>query len=143
MKNVSIVGVLVGSVIDVLTSIVLGLPFGLYALSKVDLAHTPKDQIQSAIAAAMHGNAVLYLAQLFVGLACSILGGFIAAFIAKRMELLKGALSSFLCVGGGIFIMITGKGSDPIIIQVLLLIASPLMGLLGGYLRFLQVRSTH
>jgi hypothetical protein len=142
MKKVSILGVLVGSVTDVSTSFILGIPFGIYALSKVDLAHTPKDQLQSAITAAMHANAMLYWAQLSVGLFCSILGGFVAASIAKRMELLNGALSSFLCVGLGIFTVIAGKGFDPIIVQILLLISSPLMGLLGGYLRFLQIRST-
>jgi len=142
MKKVSILGVLVGSVTDVSTSLILGLPFGIYALSKVDLVHTPKEQLQSAIAAAMHGNATLYWAQLFVGLLCSVLGGFVAASIAKRMELLNGALSSFLCVGLGVFTVIAGKSFDPIIVQVLLLISSPLMGLAGGYLRLLTVRST-
>jgi hypothetical protein len=41
MGKVSIKGVLVGGIVDVVTSVVLGLPFAIYAMSKVDLSHTP------------------------------------------------------------------------------------------------------
>jgi hypothetical protein len=71
MSKISIPGVIIGAVVDVVSSVVLGLPIGIYALSKVDLAHTPKDQVHAAIIAATHGNAVIYWSQLAVGLACS------------------------------------------------------------------------
>ena len=140
MRRVSILGILIGAVIDIVTSIALELPFGFYALSKIDLTHTPKDQVQHALAAVMHSNLALYLCQLFVGFACSVLGGFIAAMIARRAELLNGTLSSFLCVFMGIYAMTVGKNLESIPVQILLLIASPLMGLLGGELQLRQVR---
>jgi hypothetical protein len=141
MSKISIPGAIIGAVVDVVSSVVLGLPIGIYALSKVDLAHTPEDQVYAAIIAATRGNAVIYWSQLAIGLACSILGGWVAARIAKRAEPLNGVLSSFLCVALGILILRTGASSESAGAQILLLAASPAMGLLGGCLRFLQVRS--
>ncbi len=38
MGKVSVKGVVIGGVVDVVTSVVLGLPFAIYAISKVDLS---------------------------------------------------------------------------------------------------------
>jgi hypothetical protein len=130
--KVSIKAVLIGGVVDVVSSVVLGLPFALYAILKVDLSHTPNARASAAVTAAIHGNVPLYVAQLLVGLACSVLGGYVAAWLAKHDELLNGSLSSVLCVALGIYTISTGKDSNPHWLQVLLLIASPLLALLGG-----------
>jgi putative membrane protein (TIGR04086 family) len=90
----------------------------------------------------MHNNLPLHLGTLLVGMACSVLGGFVAAWLAKHHELLNGALSSILCVAGSIWTISTGKDSQPLWTQVLLLIASPALGLLGGYLRLWRSGST-
>ena len=66
MGKVSIKGVLVGSIVDVFSSVILGLPFALYTVSKVDLSHVPKERAESTVAAAIHGNVPLYLSQLMV-----------------------------------------------------------------------------
>jgi putative membrane protein (TIGR04086 family) len=142
MGKVSIKGVLIGSVVDIISSVILGIPFGIYAVSRVDVAHLPKDQVQLAVSTAMHNNLPLYLGTLLVGMACSVLGGFVAAWLAKHHELLNGALSSILCVAGSIWTISTGKDSQPLWTQVLLLIASPALGLLGGYLRLWRSGST-
>jgi uncharacterized membrane protein YfcA len=134
MSKVSVKGVLIGGVVDVVSSVVLGLPFALYAMLKVDLSHTPNAQAPAAVTAAIHGNVPLYVAELLVGLACSVLGGYVAAWLAKHDELLNGGLSSVLCVALGIYTVSTGKDSNPHWLQVLLLLASPLMALLGGEL---------
>jgi hypothetical protein len=44
MSKVSVKGVLIGGIVDIVTSVVLGLPFALYAMLKVDLSHTPNAQ---------------------------------------------------------------------------------------------------
>jgi len=59
VRKVSIKGVLIGGIVDIVTSVVFGMPFGLYAASKVDLARIPKDQVEAAISAAMRGNVLL------------------------------------------------------------------------------------
>jgi uncharacterized membrane protein YfcA len=103
--------VLVGGLVDVAASVLLGLPFAIYATTKVDLYHTPNAQSSTALTAAVRGNVPLYVAQLLVGLACSVLGGYVAAWLAKHDELLNGGLSSFLCVALGIYTMTSGKDS--------------------------------
>jgi len=117
--KVSILGVLVGGVVDVVTS-VLG-----------------------AVSAAIHGNLPLYSAQLAVGLICSILGGYVAAAIAKRHERLNGTLSCYLCVGMGIVAMSLGLERDPRWIQFLMLAASPALAFVGGDLRLRRRLSNH
>jgi len=136
--KVSVKGVLIGGIVDVLSSTLLGLPLAIYAMSKVDLAHTPKDQLGPAIAAASHAIPWLYGTQLLLGLACSVLGGYVAARLAKHDEQLNGALSSFLCLAIGIYSIASGKDSHAHWVQILFLISSPVSGFFGGYLRLRQ-----
>jgi len=138
--KVSLKGVLIGGVLDILSSSVLGIPLAVYAVSKVDLAHTPKDQLGAAIAAVSQENPWLYGTQLAVGLACSVLAGYVAAWLAKHNELLNGTLSSFLCVALGIFSIASGKDSHAHWVQILILISAPACGFFGGYLRVWQRR---
>jgi hypothetical protein len=132
MGKVSVKGVLVGGIVDVVTSVVLGLPFAIYAMMKVDLSHIPSAQRSSALTTAINGNVPLYVGQLLVGLLCSALGGYVAAWLAKHDELLNGGLSSILCVALGIYTMVSGKDSNAVWVQTLLLLASPALALIGG-----------
>lgn len=134
MRKVSVKGVLIGGIVDVGASVLLGLPFALYTILKLDLSQTPRDQVGATITAAIHADVPLYAGQLLVGLACSVLGGYVAAWLAKHDELLNGGLSSVLCVAGGIYVLATGKDSNPHWLQALLLVASPLLAILGGNL---------
>ena len=132
MGAISVKGVIVGGIVDVVTSVVLGVPFALYAVSKLDLSNVPKDRVESVISAAIHANVPLYLGQTLVGLACSVLGGYVAAWLAKHDELLNGGLSAFLCVALDIYTVASGEDSNTLLVQILLIVASPLMALLGG-----------
>lgn len=136
--KISLKGVLIGGIVDVLSSSLLGVPLAIYAVSKIDLAHTPKEQLGSAISAVSHATPWLYGAQLLLGLACSVLGGHVAAWLAKHDELVNGALSSFLCVAIGIYSIVSGKDSHALWVQILMLISAPVCGFLGGYLRLRQ-----
>jgi hypothetical protein len=132
--RVSIKAVLIGGLVDIVTSVVLDIPIAVYGTIKIDMSQLPKNGAARAMATAIHATAPLYVAQLLVGLACSVLGGYVAAWLAKRNELLNGMLSSFLCVALGIFTLASGKGPDSLWVQILLLVASPAMALLGGAL---------
>jgi len=132
VTKISVKGVLIGGIVDIVTSVVLGLPFAIYAMFKVDLSHIPKAQASAAMTAVIQGNLPLYAGQLLVGLASSVLGGYVAAWLAKHDELLNGGLSSAFCVALGIYAVATGKDPNPHWLQVLLFLASPLMALLGG-----------
>jgi len=139
MARISIKAILIGGLTDVGLTMILGLPIGIYAALVVDVAHIPKNQIHSAITAVMHRPGI-YFSEMFIGFACSVLGGYVAARIAKHDELLNGCLASFLCVAGGVWTISTGRMTDPLSREILLLITSPLLSLLGGYLRLKQRR---
>jgi len=134
MGRVSIKGVLIGGIVDVTTSVVLGLPFAIYAMSRVDLTGMSHAQASARLSATIHGDTPLYIGQLLVGMACSVLGGYVAAWLAKHDELLNGGLASVLCVALGIYTVTAGKDSNPLWLQIALLVASPLLALLGGSL---------
>jgi len=139
--KLSLKGVLVGGLVDIAASVLFGLPFAIYEMTKVDLSHTPSAQASTALTHAIRSNVPLYIGQLLVGLACSVLGGYVAAWLAKHDELLNGFFSSFLCVALGIYTMVSGKDSNALWVQMLLLLASPALGLVGGDLmRRLRLR---
>jgi len=140
MRKVSITGVLIGGIVDIVSSVILGIPFAIYVLFRLDLAQIPQDKIGPAVTSAMHANIPLYICELLVGMCCSVLGGYVAAWLAKHDELLNGTLSPCICVLIGIYSVASGKDSHPIYVQILLLIASPVLGLLGGQLRLMQKR---
>jgi hypothetical protein len=136
--RVSSKGVLVGGVVDVVLSFALQLPFAIYAVFKVAQMQIPRSEHPAAVAAMIHGNPMLYSAQLLIGLACSVLGGYVAGSIAKGDELLNGGLSAFLCMILGLWVMTSGRDSDPMWLQLLLLVASPALATLGGGLKRMQ-----
>jgi hypothetical protein len=136
--KVSIAGVLIGGVVDVVSSLLAGIPFALYFASKVDPSQRVGPRASEALSAAMHANVALYSVDLVVGLICSALGGYVAAAIAKRNERLNGTLSCYLCVALGVALLLLGLDKDPRWLQLLLLIASPVLAFVGGDLRLRQ-----
>jgi len=134
-------GVLIGGLVDVVASVVLGIPVAFYALSRLDLTTIPKSQIESVMVMGIYGNRLLYATQLLLGLACSVLGGYVAARLANHDEMFNGTLSSFLCIALGAYTVVSGTISSPLLIQTLAFVLSPASGLLGGYLRALRKRS--
>jgi putative membrane protein (TIGR04086 family) len=141
MRKISVKGVLLGGIVDFVSSALLAIPLAVYALSKVDVTHTPKDQLGAAISAVTHASPWLYATQLLVGLLCSVLGGYVAAWLAKHDELLNGTLSSLLCLAVGFYSIALGKDSHAHWVQFLMLVAAPICGFFGGYLRVQQGRA--
>jgi len=137
MRKVSIKGVLVGGVVDVAATTILAIPLAIYAMAKFHLLDAPKGS-GHAVASAIHASPWRYGVQLLIGLGCSVLGGYVGAWIAKHDELLNGLLSSFLCTVTGIYSIVAVKNSGSVSEHVFLLIAAPLFGLFGGYLRHIQ-----
>jgi putative membrane protein (TIGR04086 family) len=140
VRKISIKGALIGGIVDVVSSVVLAMPISIYEVAKLDLSNVPKDQAGSMAASALHANASLHAAELAIGLCCSMLGGYVAARLAGHDELLNGAASALLCVVLGLVTVGLGMDKNPLWAQFLLFVASPVFGLIGGYLR---LRQTH
>ena len=140
MRKVSIKGVLVGGIVDIIATNLLMIPFIIYVMVKYGLLHTPKPDVQT-FTAVIHGNPSLYAIQLLIGLSCTAFGGYISALLAKHDELLNGLISSLLCLALGVYSLIAGKTTTSVQVYVILLVASPAVAMLGGYLRALQIRA--
>ena len=135
MNAISWKGVILGALIDVIATNLLSLPIVVYVVLGMDIAHVPQDQLSALVLAKLHANGTLYAASLGIGSLCSILGGYVAARIAKRSPVLNGALSSFLCVCLGLYALVTGSGSQagPLWFGLAMLPASVALAALGGY----------
>jgi hypothetical protein len=140
MRRLSILGVAVGGMVDIVTTNIAALPVIMYASAQIGLLTIPKAEQTAVLMSYLKDNFALYAALTVLGCLCSVLGGYVAALIARRAELLTGASSAFLCVGLGIWTMVQGNEQVPTWLHILLLPLSPVLGAIGGYLRVRQVR---
>lgn len=137
MIRLSIKGTVIGGIVDVVASSILGIPLAVYAMVKVNALHVPREQASAAVMALIHTDPGLRAAQFVLGGLCSVFGGYLAAWIAKHDDVLNGAGSSFLCVAIGLYSLTAGK--TPVDgFHIALLVVSPGLGALGGYLRTLR-----
>ena len=135
MGRISFKAVWIGAVTDMVSSTITGALIAVAFVVILHLIRTPNDPLDWALLKPENQNSLLYGLQVIAGSACSILAGFVAAWIAKHDELLNGALSSVACVLLGILAVAADKDPHLRLTHILLLIVSPLFGLLGGYIR--------
>lgn len=134
MSKISLKGVLVGGVVDVMATNLLSLPVMFYVMAKIHAADVPKDQLQSAVMSSIHSAPFLFAIQALIGVGCSVLGGYVAARLAKRSEGLNGAVSAWLCVGIGVYSLVVGGNSASVGLTIADFVVAPLAGFVGGYL---------
>lgn len=141
-KKVSILGFMIGSIADIVGTNIWGVFMTIYVMVSYNLlqiAASSPTELTAKVLNIFQTNPLIFSVNFIVGAMFSILGGYIAALIAKHDELLNGALSSFLCILSGIYGLVTG--SYPIylvLLEILAFIISPLLGMFGGYLRLKQ-----
>jgi len=131
-------GVLIGALIDIVSSFLLGIPFIVFTFVQVGRMHLPKVQQHAAMVAIREGI-WMRSGEWLAGVACSTLGGYIAAKIANRDEVLNGALSAIFCEILGLYWMLSGKNIYPMWLQVVYLVSGIVFACVGGYLRVRQV----
>lgn len=129
MNRISLKGVAIGNIADIVATYVALLPLTVYIVVSSEL---PPAEIL------IKDSRVFYVSYAILGGICSVLGGYVSARIAKHDELLNGALSSILCVGGGMYGVISGLAADDLWMHLVFLPLSPALGALGGFLRAWQ-----
>jgi hypothetical protein len=137
MRRISIAGVLVGGVVDIIATNILAIPviFAAADMANADLAGAARDQVGRILIGVLRDHPVLYIAGFVGGALASVLGGYVAARMAKRGYLLNGALSAYLCIGSSIYALVTGTGGTvPVWQHIEFLPLSPALGALGGYI---------
>src|SRR5215471_6821347 len=111
MHRISLRGVAIGNITDIVATYVVLIPLMVYFAISSGL---PPAKI-------FKESTVLYISYAILGGVCSVLGGYVSARIAKHDELLNGALSSILCVGGGIYAVISGGAADDLLMHLIFL----------------------
>jgi hypothetical protein len=139
MRRISFKAVWIGAVTDMVSSTIASATVAIIFILLLHLTRTPNDPLDWTLLQSIKPNTPLYGIQLIVGSACSVFAGFVAAWVAKHDELLNGALSSFASVLLGLVVTASDKDPHQRLTHILLLIASPLLGLLGGYLRRMRL----
>jgi len=139
MHRVSFKGVIIGGIVDTVASTLGGLALLMFIRLTPAVAALGTDAQAQVIRDLVVQRPAYYLTGFLIGTLCSILGGYVAARIAGHDEILNGALSSFLCVGLGIYELAQPAGEQTPLIHILEFVASPTLGALGGYLRDLQL----
>jgi len=143
MEQISIKGIVVGAIIDWVTTLTFTLPLVIYVTVTRGIDRLPHGQMAGALNAALHNEFRIYATQFLIGTACSVLGGYVAGALAKRAQVLNGVLSVMLTSLIGFYTLIKGTNTRPLwLILFGSFVVSPLAGALGGYLALLQARTS-
>ena len=137
MNSRSIVGVIVGGIVDILATNVFAIPVVMYVMFRDHLIGAGAAQ---TLARTIASDMPLVATMMVLGALASVLGGYTAAWIARRNHLVIGALSAYLCTVFGIMSLIQGTPGISLLQHLGGFALSPALGLLGGYLRALQTR---
>ena len=132
-KKISGKAVLSGGSVDFLTRSILAIPLAIYGVRKLNSAHLNPGKDDALIVALFHDDLWFQIVPVLLGIFSGILGGYVAARIANRNELLNGSLAALICATVSFYSLVTGKWHPPLI-QILLLVLSPALGSLGGWL---------
>jgi len=135
MKRISLKGVAIGAVTDIVTTNILMLPLIIYVMASLNSAGVPSDKISGTVMEVIRASLFYFFLSWLLGGLGSMLGGYVSARIAKHNEILNGALSSFLCLSLGVYALISGSVDSRFWLCVVSLPVSLALATFGGYLR--------
>lgn len=130
LKKISLKGVILGALVNVGGTVIWAIAADVYLDIKYHIYLLPQIQQASKTQILAGQDLAIVVLNILVGGGFSILGGYIAARIAKHNELLNGTLSSFLCVVPAFFTI----GSYPFFYILIEVLGNLLLGFIGGYL---------
>jgi MFS family permease len=139
VSHFSFKAVLTGGVVDVVGSTAIAFTMAVVVAMQTDLTSVPPSEQARALTEATQNGSGLHRAGLLLGGLFSIVGGYVAARVAKRGEILNGALSAAACLLLGIWTLATGAIHLPLWQHLFFFALSPALGGFGGYLRLKQV----
>ncbi len=134
MRQISPKAVIVGSLFDIIGTQLLLLVL-IIVVCAPTFANSGARPDAAEIHALLESSAFYQFGSRIVGVLISVVAGYIAAAIAKRSELLNGALSSVLCIALGVYTVLSGASGHSLLTVALDVILAPLLGMFGGYLR--------
>jgi hypothetical protein len=135
-SGLSILSVFVGGIVDVVLSMLFNTIF-LVAWVMPKFSGEPGPEMSAKLRDAVSGDSTVFAVTFVIGSLCSILGGYIAAKMAKRGEVLNGALSAWLCVSMGLYSLFAGSANTNhgTTVSILAIPLSIALGALGGFMK--------
>jgi hypothetical protein len=137
-RRLSAKGILFGGLTDIVATNIAFAPLAVSVFARLGSDSLTPAQQQAVLRDAFTSDSRFYLTGLLLGCAASVLGGWVAARLARRDEQLNGALSAFACVGFGIYGMVAQPQGVPLWQHLSFLVLSPALGALGGTIRMRQ-----
>ena len=132
-SKLSFKAILLGAVVDIAGSFLMGLLVLAAAALVVDTAGLVGPARTAAVLAAVRTRQEFYAMALLLGALCSVGGGYLAARIATRRPVAHGAWSAVLCVALSLLMMLGGDEVTSPALHLMFFGISPLLGALGGY----------
>lgn len=139
--SISLAAVLAGAVTDFfVTNVVLAIFANMVAVG-YNVTNARPDWAEYVVLNAIRGNPALFATQTLLGIACSILGGYVAARIAGEDEIENAFAASLISVALNVYIMVAGDHSE-LPLNIFFTLITPLFYRLGAQIRVVQ-RSKH
>jgi hypothetical protein len=130
-----ILGVFIGGLADIALTTVLSIPLMVYAMVAGDLTSLPPEEMSAQLMTMLTESPGLQITGWILGLTATVLGGYIAAWIAQSHHARYGALSAWLCMLLGVTALLGESSTAPLWQHLLAFVLSPVGGALGGSLR--------
>jgi hypothetical protein len=137
MKRISIKGVAIGNIVDIVSTNLILFPLILYLVAS-SRTGSPPDHATGSSTEILEGSTAFTFASSILGGLSSVLGGYVSARLAKHNEMLNGALSSIICVCISLYALISGRAVGHLWLYLVFLPLSPALGAFGGFLRLRQ-----
>lgn len=134
MPRRSLIGSIVGGVVSIVAANLLNVPIGAYIIASTGVLDLPLAQRKAVYLATLHANPLLFGISLAIWGVCSLLGGYLAARIARSDQVRVGAISSWTYIALAANALFQGLAREPIWNIVMWFPGGPLFGALGGYL---------
>lgn len=136
--KISFRAVLAGGAADVLSTIVLFSLLSSYVMITNGFTETKPEILGPQISNAIHNSSILFGFQTVIGLICSILGGYIAARVAKQDEVENAIAASLIFVIFGIYTILADT-TDALALNVFSTLITPFFYRLGAQVRIKQL----
>ncbi len=133
MSKRSLIGVLVGGVTNIVAANALNIPIAVYVMTTTGVLALPSAARKAVYLAELHANPPAFALSLATWAFCSILGGYVAARIARENEIVVGALSSWTCIALAVNALVHGISGQSVWQFLVWLPGSPLLSVLGAY----------
>lgn len=133
MGKLCIKAIMIGALVDVGITFLVGIPFTLYVISTLNTSQLSQNQVNSLATATIDSVITFHLAKVAILMLATLMGGFAAGLVAKQLRATNGAVSTLPSIVVSIAFLAVKPFTPRVLESLLLLGISPIVGFIGGY----------